>query len=109
MKLTDKIREARDFIRKITDFQPDIALILGSGLGTLAEEIEDPVIIEYAGIPHFPVSTVEGHAGRLVLGTLEGKKVAAMQGAFTFMKVTQCSRLPSLSTCSMPWAAGAWW
>lgn len=84
MKLTDKIREARDFIRKITDFQPDIALILGSGLGTLAEDIEDPVIIEYAGIPHFPVSTVEGHAGRLVLGTLEGKKVAAMQGRFHF-------------------------
>lgn len=84
MKLTDKIQEAAGFIREITDFSPDIALILGSGLGDLAEDIADPVFIEYSTIPHFPVSTVAGHAGRLVLGTLEGKKVVAMQGRFHF-------------------------
>lgn len=84
MKLTEKIRETRDFIREITDFKPEIGLILGSGLGTLAEDIEDAKIIEYAAIPHFPVSTAPGHAGRLVLGMLEGKKVAAMQGRFHY-------------------------
>lgn len=84
MELTEKIQEATGFLRGITDFAPEIALILGSGLGTLADEIEDPKIVEYNTIPHFPVSTVAGHAGRLVLGTLEGKKVAAMQGRFHY-------------------------
>lgn len=84
MELIEKIREARDFIREIVDFQPEIALVLGSGLGTLADEIEDSKVIEYAAIPHFPVSTVAGHAGRLVLGMLEGKRVAAMQGRFHY-------------------------
>ena len=84
MKLTEKIQEAAGFIRSIADFQPEIALILGSGLGTLADEIEEARVIEYSAIPHFPVSTVAGHAGRLVLGMLEGKKVAAMQGRFQY-------------------------
>lgn len=84
MELREKISEATDFIRGITEFKPEIALILGSGLGTLADEIEEPVAIDYRTIPHFPVSTVVGHAGRLVLGVLEGKKVAAMQGRFHF-------------------------
>jgi len=84
MELTQKIREAVDFIRGITDFQPELGIILGSGLGSLAHEIEDPIFVEYAIIPHFPASTVVGHAGRLVLGTLEGKKVLAMQGRFHF-------------------------
>lgn len=84
MELMQKVREAADFIREITDFQPEVALILGSGLGTLADEIEDPKVIEYTTIPHFPVSTVAGHAGRLVMGMLEGKRVAAMQGRFHY-------------------------
>ena len=84
MDLTQKLREAVDFIQGRTDFQPEIALILGSGLGTLADEIQDPIIIDFGLIPHFPISTVVGHAGRLVLGILEGKKVAAMQGRFHF-------------------------
>lgn len=84
MILTEKIREAAGFIREITDFQPEIALILGSGLGTLADKIQDPVALEYGLIPHFPLSTAPGHAGRLVLGLLEGKKVAAMQGRFHY-------------------------
>ena len=84
MNIAEKISEAADFIRKITDFTPEIGLILGSGLGSLADEIEDPLAVDYAVIPHFPVSTAPGHAGRLFLGKLEGKKVAAMQGRFHF-------------------------
>ena len=57
-------------------------LILGSGLGVLADEIEDPIKVPYQDIPHFPVSTVSGHAGQLVFGHLNGKQVVAMQGRF---------------------------
>lgn len=84
MKLKDKVREATDFIGKITDLAPEIGLILGSGLGSLAAAIENPTAIEYAAIPHFPAATAPGHAGRLVLGHLEGKRVAAMEGRFHF-------------------------
>lgn len=84
MELTEKIKEAVGFIRGVTDFSPDFALILGSGLGDLADDIQDAKSIDFATIPHFPVSTVVGHAGRLVLGTLEGKNVAAMQGRFHY-------------------------
>ncbi|MTI94848.1 MAG: purine-nucleoside phosphorylase [Firmicutes bacterium] len=84
MNLLERIHDSAEFIRAQIDFRPDFALILGSGLGTLAEEIEQPVIIEYSEIPHFPASTVPGHAGRLVLGKLAGKSVAAMQGRFHY-------------------------
>ncbi|MDE5412053.1 purine-nucleoside phosphorylase [Alkalihalobacillus sp. MEB203] len=76
--------EAAEYIRGKFDKKPQIGLILGSGLGVLAEEIENPVKIPYDQIPNFPVSTVEGHAGQLVLGTLQGKDVVAMQGRFHF-------------------------
>lgn len=79
-----KIRDAKDFIQDYADIQPEIGMILGSGLGSMVDDIEDAVYIPYGGIPHFPVSTVEGHAGRLVLGTLEQKKIAVMQGRFHF-------------------------
>ncbi|MEG0137307.1 MAG: purine-nucleoside phosphorylase, partial [Cetobacterium sp.] len=64
--------------------QPKIGLILGSGLGVLADEIQNPIKINYNDIPNFPVSTVEGHEGCLVLGNLEGKEVVAMQGRFHY-------------------------
>lgn len=80
----NKIYAARDYIRARLTKQPEIAIILGSGLGDLAKEIADPVIIPYQDIPHFPVSTVEGHAGQLVIGGLEGKIVACMQGRFHY-------------------------
>lgn len=70
----DKVQESANFIKSKCDINPQIGLILGSGLGILADEIENPVRINYNEIPNFPVSTVEGHAGCLVLGTLEGKK-----------------------------------
>jgi purine-nucleoside phosphorylase len=79
-----KINEAVSFIRTKTEIEPAIGLILGSGLGELANEIEEAVTIPYHEIPHFPVSTVEGHAGNLVIGTLCKKKVVAMQGRFHF-------------------------
>ncbi|PTX50878.1 purine-nucleoside phosphorylase [Melghirimyces profundicolus] len=80
----EQIEEARDFIRKKTDRRPEVGLILGSGLGDLAHDIEEADVIPYSEIPHFPVSTVEGHAGQLVIGRLSGKTVAAMQGRFHF-------------------------
>lgn len=84
MNLYNNIKEAADYILEKTKVKPEIALILGSGLGAIADQIEDAEYYDYKDIPHFPVSTVEGHAGRLVIGTLEGKKVVAMQGRFHY-------------------------
>jgi purine-nucleoside phosphorylase len=81
-EMLKKIKEAAKFIEERLTVRPEIGLILGSGLGVLADEIEDAVKIPYETIPHFPVSTVEGHAGQLVIGTLEGKSVITMQGRF---------------------------
>lgn len=79
-----QIGQAAEAIRKRIHSDPKIGLVLGSGLGILAEEIEKDEAIDYGEIPHFPVSTVEGHAGRLVLGHLESQSVVAMQGRFHF-------------------------
>jgi purine-nucleoside phosphorylase len=65
-------------------FKPDYGIILGTGLGALAKEVQVQHTLSYADIPHFPVSTVESHAGRLLLGTLGGKKVAVLQGRFHY-------------------------
>lgn len=87
----DQIAEARrkrddavGFIQLETDFKPDYLLILGTGLGQLADEIEISHTINYDQIPHFPVSTVESHAGKLIFGILGGKNVMAMQGRFHY-------------------------
>ena len=80
----DKIQESANFIESKSEVKPSIGLILGSGLGVLADEIQNPVKIKYNEIPNFPVSTVEGHEGCLVLGELEGKMVVAMQGRFHY-------------------------
>lgn len=84
MKRLQMIEEAKNKIAGKTGHKPEIGLILGSGLGDLAKEIEEAVVVPYADIPHFPVSTVEGHAGQLVIGKLAGKTVVAMQGRFHF-------------------------
>lgn len=73
-----------DFIKQRTAYRPQIALILGSGLGPLADSIENPDIIPYSEIPNWPQSTVVGHTGRLVIGKLEGKTVMVMQGRAHF-------------------------
>ena len=78
------IANAADYIKSKTEIKPAVGLILGSGLGVLADEIEDAVRIKYEDIPDFPVSTVEGHAGQLVIGRLENVQVVAMQGRFHF-------------------------
>lgn len=79
-----KIEQAADFIKNKIDIKPEIGIILGSGLGSLAEHVETPKIIEYKDIPNFPVSTVVGHAGRLVLGYLQQKPVMILQGRFHY-------------------------
>jgi purine-nucleoside phosphorylase len=76
------VGDAVEVIRGETTLQPDVALILGTGLGGLAGEIDVTAELPYDSIPGFPVSTVESHAGRLLLGTLAGKSVVAMQGRF---------------------------
>ncbi|WP_249871920.1 purine-nucleoside phosphorylase [Oceanobacillus saliphilus] len=78
------ISQASSYVKKHIKENPAIGLILGSGLGVLGDEIENPTIIPYSEIPHFPESTVSGHKGQLVIGTLEGKQVIAMQGRFHY-------------------------
>ncbi|MBZ5750424.1 purine-nucleoside phosphorylase [Metabacillus rhizolycopersici] len=80
----NQIKEAANYVKVKFNDTPKVGLILGSGLGVLADEIEQSVKIPYDEIPNFPVSTVEGHAGQLVFGTLKGAKVVAMQGRFHF-------------------------
>src|SRR5690554_1169996 len=80
--MIEKINEAKNFINTKTSVQPEIGLILGSGLGVLAELIEDAVSIPYEQIPNFPVSTVEGHAGELIIGQIKGRSVIMMNGRF---------------------------
>lgn len=82
--LKQKIAAAVAKIEHTAKVKPTVGLILGSGLGVLADEVEDAVRIPYDQIPHFPKSTVEGHAGQLVLGTLSGVDVVLMQGRFHF-------------------------
>ncbi len=82
--LLEQVREAAAAIRKKTDWKPEIAIILGTGLGNLASKVKKECEIPYGQIPHFPVSTVQSHAGKLLFGTLSGKKVAVMEGRFHF-------------------------
>lgn len=74
-------QESADHLRTLLgDFYPEVAMVLGSGLGELGDQVENPVFVPYETIPHFGRSTTLGHKGRLVFGTLEGKRVAVMQG-----------------------------
>jgi purine-nucleoside phosphorylase len=84
MELRDEIREAVSAIRKRTTAKPSIGIILGTGLGGLVNEIESDAVLDYEEIPHFPLSTVESHHGKLIFGKLGGKDVVAMQGRFHF-------------------------
>ena len=82
--MLEKIRETAAYIMKATVRRPETAIILGTGLGRLADEIEERQEIAYKDIPHFPVSTVEGHSGKLIFGKLGGKEIMAMQGRFHY-------------------------
>lgn len=83
-ELRAKNEEAGNFLKEKTNITPDIGIILGTGLGALAEEIEKESVVSYDEIPHFPISTVESHVGRLLFGKLGGKSVMAMQGRFHY-------------------------
>ena len=76
----EMVEKAVASVRKMTDFVPDIAVVLGSGLGALAEQVEDPIVLPASRIDCYRTSTVSGHAGRLVFGTIAGKKVVVQQG-----------------------------
>src|SRR5580765_2096840 len=80
--LRKQIDEAVGFLRTKTSTRPSIGIILGTGLGGLAKEIGTEAVVDYADIPHFPLSTVESHHGKLIFGTLAGRNVVAMQGRF---------------------------
>ena len=82
--LSQAVSEAAEYLRARLPARPDLALVLGSGLGGLADRIEDPVYIPYGQIPRFPVSTAPGHAGRFVFGRLSGRMVLCMQGRFHY-------------------------
>jgi purine-nucleoside phosphorylase len=82
--MLQKIKESAEFLQKQTTYSPEVGIILGTGLGGLVNEIEIEHSISYQDIPNFPLSTVEGHSGRLIFGILGGKQVVAMQGRFHF-------------------------
>ncbi|MEH0154374.1 purine-nucleoside phosphorylase [Limibacter armeniacum] len=83
--LKEKVEEAVKFLQdKTNDYQPQFGIILGTGLGGLVDDLEIAHTISYEDIPHFPVSTVEFHSGKLIFGTLSGKKVVVMQGRFHY-------------------------
>jgi purine-nucleoside phosphorylase len=81
-ELRKRIEESIKALRVKTPMQPGLGIILGTGLGGLADEIKKEVVVDYASIPHFPISTVESHHGKLIFGYLAGKNVVAMQGRF---------------------------
>jgi purine-nucleoside phosphorylase len=80
----EQVQETVDFITNKTNFSPEYGVILGSGLGNFTDDIDVEYILPYSEIPNFPVSTVQGHKGALVFGTIHGKKVVAMQGRFHY-------------------------
>ena len=82
--MLDSIKKTAEFLSDKTNFNPEIGIILGTGLGGLVNEIDIAHSIDYKDIPNFPVSTVEGHSGKLIFGSLGEKKVIALQGRFHF-------------------------
>jgi purine-nucleoside phosphorylase len=82
--MLEKIKQTTDYIQQKVNFNPEVGIILGTGLGGLVKEIEIKHSIHYSEIPNFPVSTVVGHQGRLIFGVLGGKNVVAMQGRFHY-------------------------
>jgi purine-nucleoside phosphorylase len=106
MDLFSKAQAAVDFVRKRAAVAPRVGIILGSGLGGFASQVKEAVAIPYAEIPHFPQSTVVGHSGKLVLGTIGGVPVAVMQGrvhayeGYAMEQVTFPARVLGLLGCA---------
>ncbi|MDG5787681.1 purine-nucleoside phosphorylase [Evansella sp. AB-P1] len=84
MSTLEKLKQAEKYLKEKISRKPKVGLILGSGLGVLADEISEAIVIPYQDIPGFPTSTVAGHKGQLVFGNLEGTEVVAMQGRFHY-------------------------
>ena len=82
--MLEKIKQTTHYIQQLVSTKPEVGIILGTGLGDLADKIEVEKSINYSDIPNFPESTVEGHKGKLIFGKLSGKNVVAMQGRFHF-------------------------
>lgn len=82
--MLEKIKQTADFIKEIIQDTPDFAIVLGSGLGALKDEVEAIHTLDYADIPNFPQTTVVGHGGKLIYGILEGKKVLMLSGRFHY-------------------------
>ena len=82
--MLNNIKETASFLKEQTNYNPKIGIILGTGLGGLVNEIDIKFSIPYDNIPNFPISTVEGHSGKLIFGLIEGKEVVVMQGRFHF-------------------------
>ena len=82
--MMEQITKCLTYVRKKTSFRPEIALILGTGLGNLAKRIKSEKVLAYDELPFFPKTTVQSHSGKLILGELGGKKIAAMEGRFHF-------------------------
>lgn len=82
--MLEMLKETVRYIKDKVDFEPEIGIVLGTGLGGLVDVIDKVGTVKYEDIPHFPISTVEGHAGQLMFGYISGKKVVAMQGRFHY-------------------------
>lgn len=99
LTLKEKVTESANYIKSRITCEPEIGMVLGSGLGVLAEEVEDGITIDYKDIPHFPMSTVAGHSGCLVIGKINGKCVLIQKGRWHFYEgykmeeVTFCIRV----------------
>ncbi|MBN2115020.1 MAG: purine-nucleoside phosphorylase [Anaerolineales bacterium] len=89
----EQIDQAADAIRKRTSCRPRVGLILGSGLNSLADSVKKPDILPYAELPNWPISTVQGHVGRLVIGELEGQTVLVMQGRIHYYEGYSMSQI----------------
>src|ERR1700693_4861595 len=79
------VKETKDFLEsKLAGFKPEVALVVGSGLGDIAQSIVNPIVIQYTDIPHFPKPTVAGHAGQMIFGTLGAKKLMVLSVRFHY-------------------------
>ncbi len=109
MTYYDQVAEAAAFLKaRLGSLTPRVGIVLGSGLGAVADAVDDPVIVPYAEIPHFPQSTVEGHSGRIVAGLLGARRWSSCRGACTITRATRRSRSPSPCGCWARWEFAPW-
>lgn len=95
----DTLQDIANHLLSRTQLRPKIGIILGTGLGSLANQLTDADYIDYETVPHFPVSTVEGHVGRLIFGYLKGVPVMCMQGRFHYYEGYPLAKVEYFSIC----------